>query len=510
MRRVFPVDIGANQSPGKAVALSECVNLMPYVPESPGAASSGALITTDGVTIWNTAIPDNSFTFDIEDNIYGIWNNNIYELDLNGAPTLVVSGPANFTMAPSYTWAYNTLVVCFCRPNGSSFFWDIAASTLVEITDAVFQGYQAEDNGVRTVTSIDGYFVFNTQRNVFKTGLVTDADSGTSFDALDFATAEYKPDLNVAVKNLKGELHVFGETTMEVWANIGGTGFPFQRIDGATIEKGLGSKNNLDKVEELDNSFVFVGRGAKEGYSIWRATGGGGATRISNKYVDSLIATVQSTTFGYMKDGKFFFGVTAQNGTIFIDLTETALKGFPVWHYRQIPPVVYDSDGNYELQSWGPEQITYGHERMIVDGRYYLDANTYSNTYYRLTPELTLEEATIPATRFFTAPYLQGEGDDVYVSRVELRMKNGVGNGDTSSEIDLNPTVRMYISDDQGRTWKDFGSRAIGRSGKTLAQVVWNRGCGRSPNYRLFRFTTENSVETVFLDLVLDIERGGS
>ena len=86
-------------------------------------------------------------------------------------------------------------------------------------------------------------------------------------------------------------------------------------------------------------------------------------------------------------------------------------------------------------------------------------------------------------------------------------MKNATADPNSSSEADRNPTVKMEVSDDQGRSWTDFGSRSIGKSGKTRTQVVWNRGCGRAPNYRLFRFTTENSIETVFLDLVLDIER---
>ena len=511
MRLILPVDNGAFQSPDKAGSLSECINLMPYTSETRGASSSGQLSPVDGLAIWNTAIPDRTFTFEIKGDIYGCWNNSIYQLDYDGNPTLVATGFSTVTFTDTTTWGFNGEVVCFCFPEyNESYFWDISLSTVSKITDVVFAGYEAQDGGVLAVTSIDGYFVYCTKQDVFKSSLVSAPDKGTGFDALDYAQAEFSPDTNVTVGHLHGELYVFGQLTIEIWSNVGGVGFPFQRIDGATIEKGLGF-GFADPPRKLDNSFIFIGAGEGESYSVWQVSGGGSAKKLSTKYIDELIATVQSTTFSYQKGGKFFYGTTTSDGTCFLDLTATALTQIPAWHKRQISPIDSDSLGNLDLSRWGPEiGITYGHEKIIVDGRYYLDSNTFSNTSYVTDYSVfpfPVTEETNPTTRIFTAPYLQGEGDDVYVSRVELRMKTAVGDSSASSEADRNPTVLMEVSDDQGRSWNSFGSRAIGRSGKTRTQVVWNRGCGRSPNYRLFRFTTINSIETVFLDLVLDVER---
>ena len=512
MRTVFPIYDGAHQSVDKAVLDSECVNLQAYSPIATGAASRTSLVPTPGLTTFLTGSISPFVGYVFKNELYvilrGFPDDYLYKIDKNGAETLIGSLGSSVRTSRNFPqFASNGELLYILFPEDSGYFYD-PDTGLSQNVDVVYQGYEAEDTGVISVTSGDGYFIFCTTKTVFNSGLVTDVDKGKSFDALDFASAEYSDDDNVRVAWLKGELRIFGSATMETWANVGGTDFPFQRIDGATIEKGLKYPNTL---QEVDNSFVWVGSGKNESLAVWRATGGGGTQKLSNEYVDALLINTtldaddayDSQGFAYSYDGNTVYGFsiaiqdsvfTQSDATLCTDLSEGARVGRMSWRQNYTADSQNPSLKIIPYSAWSVGNCVICYNRVIFNGRYELNSSVFS-------------EKDAKVFRRFTSSYLQAEGDDVYVSRVELRMKNAVGEATASDDIDRNPTVLMEVSDDQGRTWKDFGSRNIGRAVNTRTQVVWNRGCGRSPNYRLFRFTTNNSVEMVFLDLVLDIER---
>lgn len=78
----------------------------------------------------------------------------------------------------------------------------------------------------------------------------------STFDALDFATAESLPDGIVAVRRLKDDLFFFGSRSIEVWQATGDKDNTFQRAGGRLIDRGCQSR---DTVAMFDNSLVFVG-----------------------------------------------------------------------------------------------------------------------------------------------------------------------------------------------------------------------------------------------------------
>jgi hypothetical protein len=504
MRITLPVYDGASQS-YPSVLGSELINLQPYTPIGSGKSTARSLVPTPGFSDFTTSLNPLVGTV-FKNELYVVQASGLtyklYKVDSTGAETLIGdlgSSSRNITV-PQF--ASNGEVLSILFPETDNYFYD-PSTGLSQNTDAVYQGYEAEDTGVISVTSGDGYFIYCTTKKVFTSSLVTAADKGTSFDALDFATAEFSADDNVRVAWLKGELHVFGEETTEVWANVGGSGFPFQRIDGATIEKGLTYQMSL---VEVDNSFMWVGRGEGESPAVWRATGGGGAQKVSNDYVDKLLIdygsddTYSGTGFSYSFNGNTVYGFGIANSstegdfTVLYDLIESARSGQLAWRRNFSRDTGSPSFKPFPFVKWELTNCLYVYDKVIFNGKYELTNDTFDADGDKVY-------------RRFSSAYLQAQGEEVYVTRVEIRMKNATGDPDAADEVDRIPTVKMEISDDQGRTWVDYGSRNIGQSGKTRTQAVWSRGCGRSPNYRLFRFTTENRVETIFLDLVLDIER---
>ena len=118
-----------------------------------------------------------------------------------------------------------------------------SSDTFAQVTDVDLPSQ------VGTLTVIDNYFVVNeVDTGRFYISAISD---GTSWDALDFATAESNPDELRCVKNALGQLWLLGRNTSEIWTNTGASSFPFARISGAIMQTGIVAPHS---VQDVDNS----------------------------------------------------------------------------------------------------------------------------------------------------------------------------------------------------------------------------------------------------------------
>lgn len=122
-----------------------------------------------------------------------------------------------------------------------------SANVIGRITAPAFQR-------ANTVTYFDGYFCFDAAGT--NEWFISAQGDGTQYDPLDFATAQADPDLVLALVNYHEQLLILGEKTIEVWYDAGAANFPFQRFDGAFIQRGLAAP--LAWVKE-DNSVLWLG-----------------------------------------------------------------------------------------------------------------------------------------------------------------------------------------------------------------------------------------------------------
>ena len=105
-----------------------------------------------------------------------------------------------------------------------------------------------------TVCYFDSYFIFDSARtNQFFLSALGD---GTQYDGNDYASAQASPDLMQGVCNYHEQLLLFGQRTIEVWYDAGAANFPFQRFDGAFIQRGCVAP--LSIVKE-DNTVFWLG-----------------------------------------------------------------------------------------------------------------------------------------------------------------------------------------------------------------------------------------------------------
>lgn len=127
------------------------------------------------------------------------------------------------------------------------------------VTDPVLTLAQITDPNCypsSTVTYFDGYFCF--VRNGTKEFFLSPLFGIGPFDATLFASKEATADLLLAIANSHEQLFLFGQERTETWYDAGNAPptFPFQRSDGALVQRGLAA---VHSVVIEDNTVFFLG-----------------------------------------------------------------------------------------------------------------------------------------------------------------------------------------------------------------------------------------------------------
>ena len=225
--------------------------------------------------------------------LYVVCGSVLYQIENNGASTSIgtILGGGRVGMA------YNGTQLCITA--GSKGYIYTTDGGLSQITDPDYPGAD-------TVTFIDGFFVFN-NRNISQNGqfFVSALNDGTSFNALDFASAERYDDKIVRVFADHSQLLLFGEESIEVWFNSGAADFAFAKAQGSVIEQGLGARWSIEKIDE---SVVWLDQAG-----IVRRMNGLTPARISTHAVENAIAKSDwqnATSFSYTDEGHEFYVLT--------------------------------------------------------------------------------------------------------------------------------------------------------------------------------------------------------
>jgi hypothetical protein len=161
------------------------------------------------------------------------------------------------------------------RSGDQLYYWDGTALTHVTDTDL---------GPVLDYLWIDGYNMTTDGENV----VVAELNDKTSVLPLKYGSAEEDPDMVTGLIKVRDEAYVLGQYTIQVFQNVGGSGFPFQNVKGASIP--VGCVGAMAKCLFAD-SFAFCGSGRNEAIGIYIA-GNGSADRISTRTIDDELAKV--------------------------------------------------------------------------------------------------------------------------------------------------------------------------------------------------------------------------
>lgn len=477
-KTILPIGNGYYESSSLPIAAQECVNWYVNVPQAP-ALNQETLFGTEGLVLENFGLGDDpankargAWTF--EGVPFFVQGNFLYRL----LPSGLGQNLGNIEGSGRVWIADNGIQMMVLVPEGKGYIYTNSGG-LVEITDVDFTA-----NGNPTgLVFIDGYFCCTTNLKKF---IISSLNDGTSWNALDFGTAESSPDPAVIPFVFKNQLFIAGNTTVEGFSNIGGADFPFQR-NGLFLDEGVAAPFSA---VNSHNTFMFIGGQDNEAPSVWSFIGNN-LQKISTTAIDNLLAEVtdaemqQVWGWDYAQRGAIFVGWTLPTTTIVFDLITEK------WHERK--SLITELDGTTTFSRWRVESLTKAYNKILVgdsrDGRVgSLDIDTYTeygNTIFR---------------RVSTQPF-QNTMKALFVPELELTMEAGVGNEDVP-----NPQVRMDRSVD-GKTWGDDRTRRIGKIGDYKRRTIWRR-LGRAARFEIFRFTLTDAVKPVIIQLTANLEGG--
>ncbi len=407
--------------------------------------------------------------------LYVVAGNRVYSVNSSGTATslgTINTSTGRVGMAVNRATVQELIIV-----DGTDGWIYDTTNGLVKIADADFVTAD-------TVTFQDGYFIVN------KAGtsqfFISALDDGTSWSATDFADAEGDPDEVVAVFSDHRELWVFGEETIEVYFNSGATDFPFERIQGAFIERGCAAAHS---VAADDNTLFWLG----DDGIIYRAAGYT-PQRISTHAIEEEIRgfTDLSDAFAFFVtvSGHKFYHISFPNGGVSGRDTATFVydAATKLWHERE----------SLNLGYWRGSSYAFVYDKHIV-------GDTFQGRLGELDMD-TYDEYGDTMQGILTGPVVDADRRRVFHRRFELDIESGVG--DTTGTAS-DPQVWMDYSDNGGRTYsprKPF--RSMGKIGAYRQRLRWLR-LGQARN-RIYRVTVADAVKRSIIAAHLDPAMGAN
>lgn len=446
-----------------------CQNL--YVePAQAGALSDAIHLPTPGITSVAETVSISSYANRgagrLNDKLYFVNGPKLYRLNADETVTEIgdIAGASRVFMEENGTQ------LMILVPSSIGYIYTEAGG-LVEITDVDFD----EANGVPiALTYIDGYFVCVTDNDRVTVSEIRD---GTSWRALDFATAESSPDGLVAPFVYQNQLYIGGTRTIEQFTNIGGADFPFQRTN-LFFDKGLVSGHSVVPMGSL---VLFIGQGDTETPAVW-SLANGELAKVSNFAVDSVLSALTAAeranifAYGYMERGHHFACFVLPDATYCFDLSSGK------WHTRTSR---VQGDNNQTIDTrCRVNSVISGYGNLYV-------GDSRDGRIGKLSSEVGTEYGQ-PLLREVTASPLQNNRMPFRVPAIELVVENG------------EPlTVEMDYSRDGGRTWSDPRAREFTQAGYRQ-RAIWRR-LGRFKQSAMFRFKSASSNRIAFMGLFGDI-----
>lgn len=313
-------------------------------------------------------------------------------------------------------------------------------------------------------------------------------NNAVTYNALDVASKEGRPDNIVMVLSVNRQLWLFGEQTTEIWWNSGASSFPFERIDGAFIETGTISALSVQRVA---GSVAWVGNDERGRGTVWFAQGYQ-PQRISTHAVERALSGYanlsQASAFAYHQNGHEFYVLSVPVSTT--DNGGTWVYDFSMgqWHERSyLDPV---NGAVPHLASCA----TTAFGSVVVGDRTNGNLYAFDSAYY--------SDNGNPIRRLRQSPHVSSAERRIRHNAFELQAEPGVGlqTGQGSA-----PLATLSWSDDGGHTWSNGHTVSMGLAGQYKNRFRWRRlGVSRD---RVYRVETSEPVPVTWLGAELELEQ---
>lgn len=456
----IPVMNGIYTDKVSDIRTSYPVNLIP-VPKENGIAN-GYLRPAEGVELLvNTSGLDRG-GINWNDVQYRVNGANLVRVNANGEITIIgyVGGSGQCT----FTYSFDYLAVA---SGGSLYLYN--GTTLKKITDG-------DIGNVVDVLWVDGYFMTTDGTYL----IVTELNDPFAVNPLKYGSAEIDPDPILSIEKVQNEVFAVGRYTIEVYDNVGGDLFPFQRIEGAMIPRGTLGTFTCCK---MDGALFFVGSGMSEQVAIY-AAGSASSQKISTREIDQILSNYTEDVLSKcllesrVLNGHQWLYFHLPDQTIVYDLAASVASGSPVWF-------ILKTNGKYCARNfvWCNDQWTAGH---VSENKLGVMTDKVSDHF---GVRIDWEFGT-------TIMYNQGFG--ALFHRIELVSLTG--------NIDFNkkPMISTQYSVD-GETWSTEKFINAGGYANRAKRLVWLQQ-GHMLNWRIQRFKGNSDARISIIRLEAHIE----
>ena len=444
------------------------VNLMPIALQS--GISGGYLRPTEGLVEIGTGPGIDRGGIEYYGECYRVMGTKLVEVAPNGTVTILgdVGGPVN--EQANFTYSFDLLAIA---SGGRLYYWNPTAQTLVQVTDP--------DLGiVLDVVWVDGFFM--TTDGEFL--VVTELTDPTQVNPLKYGSSEVDPDPITGLLKLRNEIYALNRNTIEVFDNVGGAFFPFNRIDGAQIMKGCVGTNACCVYME---SIAFLGGGRNEQVSIYLGANAN-ATKIATREIDEILqefteaqlATVlmevrafknQQLLYIHLPDRTLIFDAMSSEalGTLAWSVNTTSLAGFAQYRGRN---------------------FVYCYDKWIL-------GDPQSNVVGTLTDTVSTHWGQTIRWEFGTT-ILYNQSLGAVVHQLELVSLTG------RVALGINPTISTSYTID-GLSFSQDRFISVGTTGSTRKRLVWfQQGFMRNWRVQRFRGTSDAHISMARLEAQIE------
>jgi hypothetical protein len=312
-------------------------------------------------------------------------------------------------------------------PTPDQVFVDPDGNIATFTSSAVTNGYPDADlPAVNSVTVLDGFLLFTTG-----SGQIWASDlNATSLSALSFTTAQAKPDGLLRGIAYASMFLAMGNTTIEVYTDVGSTPFPLNR--STVIACGLiGPYAVAGHEDGFNGGLLWVAND-----NTVRQLNGYSPDKVSPPDLDRLIeATTDKTTleaYAYMSGGHAFWELTGPNFSWVYDLNTQK------WHER----AAYQSS------------ISRIAGTIFAFGTTWLCGDRKTGNILKITNASFQGVADPFRMRIESCP-VESFPNRIRVARADFDFVVGVGQASGLDPIQTDPSVEISWSDDGGLTWSN-------------------------------------------------------
>ncbi len=439
-------------------------NMIP-VPKANGI-SDGYLRPAYGLVQFGTSVGIDRGGINWNGICYRAMGTKLVRLSALGGETVLgdIGGDGQVT----FDYSFDRLAVA---SGGRLYYWD--GTILTQVTDPDL-GYVIDFKFAdgRFVTT-DGEFI-----------VVTELLNPLAVDPLKYGSSEVDPDPINAILKIRIEIYAVNRYSIEAFSNVGGTGFPYARIDGAQVTRGsVGTHACCVYLEAI----AFVGSGRNESIAVWLAKGGV-SQKLSTREIDQILSTYPEELLADIIVEPM---VDQGHQHLYIHLPDKAL--------------VYDAAASTELQ----QPIWFVLTTSIVgDGLY--RARNFVRCYEKwlcgdplvarhgyLTSDISSHYGALNGWDFGTQIiYTAGLG--VIFHELELVCLSG------RVEIGSDPVIWTSYSKD-GEVFSQEKAKKTGRQGQRNTRINWlNQGIMRNWRMQKFRGTSDSHLAIARLEARLE------